>query len=149
MLKDYHIQIISAKDTYTIRHPILRKGRPIEDCYFIGDHLASTYHFGIIHHNKLIGVVSFMLKTTPLIKEKFQYQLRGMAILKPYQRKGLGKLLIHAGVSHLKKLNINLIWCHARETAVPFYKKNGFEVVGQSFNIPKIGIHYSMYKKIN
>ena len=35
--KDFAIRQISGKETWSVRHPVLRKGRPLEDCHFEGD----------------------------------------------------------------------------------------------------------------
>ena len=77
-----------------------------------------------------------------------QYQLRGMGVLKEYQKRGFGNLLIEKGEDIIKQENGTIIWCNAREIAVNFYKKNGFKIIGKPFVIPKIGLHYVMYKAI-
>ena len=45
-----------------------------------------------------------------------------------------------------KDKNAKIIWCNARENAVNFYKKNRYQIIGESFNIKDIGLHYLMYK---
>ena len=54
------IKLITAKDTYSVRHPVLRKGRPIEDCAFENDDLESTFHFGLFYNDTLVGVATFL-----------------------------------------------------------------------------------------
>lgn len=143
----FKIKKIKALETYAVRHPVLREGRPLEDCKFDHDEDDTTFHLGLFFENDLIGVVSYM-KTEHNTLQGNQYQLRGMAVLKPYQNKGLGKLLIDKGDSIVRDLKGTIIWCNAREIAVNFYKRNGFEIFGEPFIIPKIGLHYSMYKKL-
>jgi len=41
------IKEIPSKETYIVRQPVLRKGKPIESCIFEGDDLETTYHFGL------------------------------------------------------------------------------------------------------
>ena len=48
----------------------------------------------------------------------------------------------------IQKYNCNLLWFNARETAVDFYKKMGYTVIGESFIINDIGTHFVMYKKL-
>jgi ribosomal protein S18 acetylase RimI-like enzyme len=36
------------------------------------------------------------------------------------------------------------LWCQARERAVSFYERAGFQVVGEPFDVPKIGEHRGM-----
>ena len=49
---------ITALDTYSVRHPVLREGKPLESCHFEGDNLQSTIHLGLYINCALIGVVS-------------------------------------------------------------------------------------------
>ena len=94
----------------------------------------------------MIGICSFYKNSHPDISETSQYQLRGMAILKAHQGKGIGKIILTHGEQLLKVQHVKIIWCNAREIAVNFYKKNGYQTIGQSFNIKDIGLHYVMYK---
>lgn len=41
-----NIKKITDLETYSVRHVVLRKGKPIETCRFEGDDLPSTSHFG-------------------------------------------------------------------------------------------------------
>jgi hypothetical protein len=47
-----------------------------------------------------------------------------------------------------KKQKTTLIWFNARTSAVGFYKKMGYEIVGSEFEIKEVGPHFLMYKKI-
>lgn len=143
--KNITVKKITPVETYIVRHPVLREGRPIEDCRFDHDDDTSTFHLGLYTKDELLGVVTFIKNNFEALKGT-QYQLRGMAVLKPYQKRGLGNLLIEEGERLIKQRNGNLVWCNARENAVGFYKKNGFRIIGKPFLIPKIGLHYVMYK---
>lgn len=142
-----NIKKINSTETYAVRHPVLRKGRPIEDCKFDHDDDESTFHLGLYIQNKLLGVVTYLKKDFEELKGN-QYQLRGMAIQKDHQKKGFGKLLIEKGEDIIKQNKGNIVWCNAREIAVNFYKKNGFKIIGKPFVIPKIGLHYVMFKNL-
>ena len=145
---DYLIKKISALETYTVRHSVLREGKPIESCLFDGDTLNTTFHLGIFDEGNLVGVCSFLKSKHALLKEESQYQLRGMAILKEKQHLGLGKLILSHGENLLKQQNTQIIWCNAREKAVGFYQKNGYQIIGAPFDIKNIGQHFIMYKAL-
>ncbi|MFL1012982.1 GNAT family N-acetyltransferase [Flavisericum labens] len=145
---NYNIKQITANKTYEIRQPILRTGQPIETCFFEGDNLETTYHLGIFSEEKLVGVSSFFKNNNSLFTISSQYQLRGMAILKNYQKHGLGRDILKQGEQMLKLKNVNLIWCNAREVAINFYAKNGYQIIGDPFNIKDIGLHFVMYKSL-
>ena len=69
-----------------------------------------------------------------------------MAVLNEFQGQGFGNIILKHGETLLKKANTKVIWCNARKIAVNFYKKNGYQIVGNPFNIKGIGIHYIMFK---
>lgn len=142
------IRKISALETIAVRHPILRKGKPIESCHFEGDDLTTTQHFGLYQNDKLEGVISLFENNSPLFKEMHQSQIRGMAVLENNQGKGFGRQLVEHAEKTLKLQNIDLIWFNARENAVGFYQKTGYEIIGNSFDIPGVGIHNVMWKKL-
>ena len=142
------VTLISAEATHTVRHPVLRAGKPVETCIFKGDGLTTTYHLGLFLNATLIGVLSLMKENNALVDGEDQYQLRGMAVLQNYQGKGYGSILIKHAINLLKTKAIPILWCNAREVAVNFYKCNGFNIVGDAFQIPEIGTHYVMYKPL-
>jgi predicted GNAT family N-acyltransferase len=140
------IKKISAEDTYPIRLEVLRKNIPLP-YKFNGDFDEDTFHLGAFKNNKLIAVSSFMKAKNNNFKGE-QYQLRGMATLVESQGTGAGKLMMKEAFLMLKKMNIDCLWCNARIIAVDFYKKQGLETFGEQFEIPLVGNHYVMFKKI-
>lgn len=142
------IKEISATDTYPVRNAVLRKGKSIQTCMFPGDDLPTTKHFGI-YNNHLIGVLSLFENNNPVFKNLVQLQLRGMAILEDFQRHGLGEKLIKHYEEFLKSENETLIWFNARENAVVFYEKLGYQITGSVFDIEDVGKHYLMFKELN
>jgi hypothetical protein len=49
---NYEVRIINSEDTYLVRHPVLRAGKPIESCIFDGDDIDTTIHLGIYLNRK-------------------------------------------------------------------------------------------------
>lgn len=143
------IKEIPALETFSVRQPVLRPGKPIETCHFEGDNLESTKHFGLFSNEKLAGIASLFIHSTPFIKEEPQFQLRGMAVLPEFQKKGLGEALVKHAENNALERGGKIIWFNAREIAVAFYKKLGYEIIGEPFDIADIGKHYVMYKKLN
>lgn len=142
------IKKISSRDTFLVRHPILREGKPIESCQFDGDDLETTTHFGLFIDKNITGVLSVFKNNNVIFSSENQYQIRGMAILKDFQRKGFGDELIKHAEVYIKSQFGKLIWFNARENAVPFYEKLGYIKIGEPFFIADIGIHYIMKKEI-
>jgi len=142
------IKKISSRDTFLVRHPILREGKPVESCQFDGDDLQTTTHFGLFIDTNITGVLSVFKNNNVIFNSENQFQIRGMAILKDFQRKGFGDELIKHAEVYIKSQFGKLIWFNARESAVPFYEKLGYIKIGEPFFIADIGIHYNMKKEI-
>jgi predicted GNAT family N-acyltransferase len=140
------IKQITAKETYFIRGNVLRKGQSIESCYFDGDDLETTIHFGLFDDENCIGIVSVFQNKCNNFDQEFQFQIRGMAVLDTYQNKGYGRQLIRKCELHLNQEKHALIWLNARENAVSFYLKMGYSILGHPFEVAVIGLHYCMFK---
>lgn len=141
------IKEIFATDTYAVRNAVLRKGKPIETCLFPGDKLPTTKHFGLFT-DRLIGVISLFEIKNPLFADSNQIQVRGMAILDEFQRLGLGEKLLLSCENSLLAKEYTLLWFNARESAVGFYKKLGYQTIGALFEIEGVGAHFIMYKNL-
>lgn len=138
------IKQISADETYPIRLEVLRKGIPLPH-KFKGDFDSDTFHLGVFHKTKLVGVSSFM-KVDNENFDGFQYQLRGMATLEESRGLGVGRKMMVEAFEILKEKQVDCLWCNARIVAVDFYKKMGLKIDGDLFDIELVGNHYVMYK---
>lgn len=141
------VRKITPNDTYFIRQLVLRNGMDLP-CEFDGDFEDKAIHLGAFNNDTLVGIVSLM-KHEVLAMATCQYQLRGMATLKEVRGQGYGTLLIQRALEILKERQVSCVWCNARLKAVGFYKKHGFELHGNAFDIPGVGSHYKMIKTLN
>jgi ribosomal protein S18 acetylase RimI-like enzyme len=142
------IKKIDYLETFAVRHPVLREGKPVESCFFEHDNAKTTIHLGLFNNKKIIGVVSIFKNKNTIFNFDNQFQIRGMAVLKAYQKQGFGEMLIKEAEKHIVFQNGNLIWFNAREIAVNFYKKMGYSIIGEPFLIGDIGTHFVMKKEI-
>jgi predicted GNAT family N-acyltransferase len=72
-------------------------------------------------------------------------KMRQVATARPYQGKGIGRDLYLFSELELKSADVKEIFCHARKTAVSFYKKLGFNIVSEEFQ--EVGIPHLKMKK--
>ena len=142
------VKRIAVSQTYEVRQPVLREGKPIESCFFEGDDLPTTFHYGLFENEKIQGVISVYKNKNILFKETKQAQIRGMAVLEKNQGKGFGRQLILHCEDQMLLQKQQLVWFNARITAVGFYEKMGYAIIGNSFDIKEVGSHYVMYKKL-
>lgn len=102
-------------------------------------HDEKAWHFVAIESDTVIGCVVL----NPLNPEKTKTQLMQMAVETAQQGKGIGKLLVQELLSFCETTGIKEVVCHARENAVPFYLKLGFEIYDEAFM--EVGMsHYHM-----
>ena len=144
----FTIKQIKKEETYPLRIDILRNGKAI-NYHFVGDDLVNTFHLGAFKNEECIGIVTYIPKSNPLFPNKITFQLRGMAVAKPFQKSGIGKFLIEESLEFLNEKKCEILWCNARIIALDFYKKMGFSIAGDKFQIPTVGPHYTMFKNLN
>lgn len=143
----YTVKQITSQETFAVRQPVLRPGKPVETCIFDGDDLPTTIHFGVFDNDALAGVISVFKASHDFFTEKSQYQIRGMAVLDNFQTKGMGEKLVRHTEDYVNNLQGERIWFNARKIAVGFYERMGYSIIGDVFPIGDIGPHYVMHKK--
>lgn len=144
----FMIKEITATKAYDVRHPVLREGKPIDSCHFDGDDLSTTFHLGYFIDEQLVGVVSLLERDHATLKYSKTFQLRGMAVLTSFQKRGIGDALVKKAEEMIQQKNGTFMWMNSREIAVRFYEKLGYQKHGEPFSIPKIGIHFTMIKEL-
>ncbi|MCH2194505.1 GNAT family N-acetyltransferase [Kordia sp.] len=144
----FTIKEITAKTAFEVRHPVLRTGKPIESCHFQGDDLPTTFHLGYYIGEQLTGVVTLMKNSHATLNIETAFQLRGMAVLSTFQKRGIGDALVKKAEEMILARGGTFIWMNAREIAVRFYEKLGYRKHGKPFTIPKIGLHFVMIKTL-
>ena len=142
------IRIVEAEKIRKLRHDCLRQGKPYSSTIYKKDLYEETIHIAIEIDDKIISCATIYPEKNKEKGIKNSYRLRGMATKEGKRRKGYGKKIIKKIESILIEKKQSYLWCNARVEAKEFYKKLGFEVVGEKFNIKDIGPHYIMYKKI-
>jgi len=142
------IESITAEQTLPIRQSVLRPGRPEKECIFDGDDAPQTFHLGAFTEEKLVGIASFVVDTHSHFSGQ-QYRLRGMAVLPEYRGKACGKKLVAHGEKMIQEKGFDILWFNAREVAINFYNGLGFISAGEPFEIPTVGTHLIMFKKLS
>lgn len=74
------------------------------------------------------------------------FKLRQMAVDTHLQGKGIGAALVQEADIYSVQVGKHRILLHAREYAVPFYSKLGYEITGEPFT--EVGIPHRIMEKI-
>ncbi len=75
-------------------------------------------------------------------------QIRYMAVEEDLQGKGVGTMILKALEKSAKRKGADHIVLNARESAVGFYKKHGYRIVGKAYTLFGVIPHYEMRKKL-
>ena len=144
------IRSIEVSKCYPLRHEMLRRGKPLENCYFDGDNSEGTFHLGAIVDKEIIGIISVYEKDLTQFKNSKGAQFRGIAVALKHQRKGVASKLINCAEKETKKrMNPKYIWLNGRISANNLYLGRGFDLIGDPFEINTIGIHQRFIKMIS
>src|SRR5204862_2072933 len=131
-------------DIVDLRHAVLREGLPKDAAIFEGDEAATTLHFAAFADGKCVGCATFHFNSW---EGKPAWQLRGMATDPAFRSCGIGtELLKLAEETVRQKSPTRQLWCNARTPALNFYKKQGWQPLGEEFFIPTAGPHFKMTK---
>ena len=111
-----------------LRHAVLREPLGLS---FTAEELANEekqLHFGLFEpeDNLIACVVAVRLSPTDA-------RIRQMAVTPAHQRRGLGTRLMKELEEHLRSRGFTNLVLHARASAVEFYEKLGYAVIGDEF----------------
>jgi predicted GNAT family N-acyltransferase len=137
------VKFIPFELTLGLRSKILRNGLPAEQCVFPTDQVEGAFHLAFYADEEIACIASFFpnnYKDNKVVG----YQLRGMASDNIFAGKGYGSELVKFAIEYIKNTNAQYIWCNARSSAIDFYKKLGFNLVSDEFEIAGVGPHYEM-----
>ena len=102
---------------------------------------ANEIHIAGYSNSQLVGCLILV----PLANGELK--MRQVAVAGLVQGKGIGKAMVEFSEDFARNNGFSNITMHARETAIPFYLKLGYEVVGERFEEVSIP-HFKMVKKM-
>ncbi|MBS0654736.1 MAG: GNAT family N-acetyltransferase [Verrucomicrobia bacterium] len=85
--------------------------------------------------------------TAVLVPENNELKMQRVAVKGHFQNMGIGTSLLLFSEQYARDHGYKAIYCHARDTAIPFYKKNRYALEGVPFDENGIA-HHKMKKSI-
>jgi GNAT superfamily N-acetyltransferase len=136
---------VPVEEIVDLRHAVLRAGMARETAYFPGDRDSRTVHLAAKHGPAIVACATVLVNQW---EGRPACQLRGMAVDPGYQRRGVGGRLL-AEIERVALENgVGLIWANARAPAAEFYRKYGWEIVSEQFEIATAGPHFKMLREL-
>jgi GNAT superfamily N-acetyltransferase len=128
----WEIVRITAEETHPVRLAVLRADTPTKEVVFPGDDAPGVVHLGVRADGALVATSTWIPRDAPDGSSP-AVQLRGMATAQHLQGSGVGAALIAAGCAHARSIGAEVVWANARDRALRFYEREGFEVFGDGF----------------
>lgn len=148
MDREITIRRAQLDEILALRHAELRPGLPRRTAEFEGDAEPTTFHFGAFAGgtSEAVGCATFAARPW---RGEAAYQLRGMATRGDLVRRGIGRALLDFAEAVLREETaVRVLWCNARVGAAPFYQRAGWTIASHTFDIPTVGLHYAMVRRL-
>lgn len=128
------------KKEIELRYKVLRQPLGLNYAQEQLDAEKDESHFAAFDGEKLVGCL--LMKAI----DNKESKMRQVAVDEDYQGKGVGKALVLYSEKFAAENGFSVITLHARKTAIPFYEKLGYQVVGEEF-IEVAQPHFKMKKE--
>jgi predicted GNAT family N-acyltransferase len=140
--------VIDGERSRELRRSVLRPQLRIDDP-LPGDDRDDVITFGAVAADgEVLSTCRIFIEACPWRAEAVTgWQLRSMATRPDARGQGLAGRILAAVVDHIAGHGGGILWCHARELAVPMYERGGLVIEGEPFlehGIP----HRSMWRSI-
>ena len=131
------------KHYYALRHRILRAPWGEPEGSEVDNIEDQCFHVMVIDDEKVVGVGRLQYNTVE------QAQIRYMAVDAAYEGHGIGRMIVNALEQEAANNNISMVVLDAREPAVGFYRKLGYQLETKSYLLFGEIQHYRMKKSLN
>jgi predicted GNAT family N-acyltransferase len=140
----YEIRLIDTqsnyyKDVVMLRHDVLRKPLGLSISQEDIEDDKNQYIIISLDNEEVVGCLFIKIVSQENVK------FRQMAIAENDQHKGIGRAIISFAENFCQLNKYKIIELHARKTALEFYQKQNYQLIGEEFN--EVGIpHFKMLK---
>lgn len=148
MTAAFQIRRATPQEVIDLRHAILRAGLPREAAIFAGDDANTSRHYAAVFDDRIVTCGTLHLNQW---NGHPAWQLRGMATAPELRGQGAGRALLEFLEAEIVADDSlpRQLWANARTPAIEFYKKLGWRIESDEFEIPTAGPHYRISKKLN
>jgi predicted GNAT family N-acyltransferase len=127
---------------YDLRYRILREPLGKERGSERNDGDATGIHFALYENDRLIAVARLDQVDDTTCQARF------VAVESHLQGKGYGRKIMDALECKAMESGYQKLILHARDYALPFYRKLGYTLVGPSYKLFDVLQHFEMYKTL-
>jgi len=129
-------------ESVALRYEVLRKPLGLE---YTPEQLGAEWSDTHLAAHEVSGKIVGILLLTPVNVQ--EVKMRQVAVAPDQQGKGVGAALVIASEEYAHSQHFKKMTLHARESAVPFYLRLGYQTIGDRFE--EVGIpHFKMEKML-
>lgn len=132
---EFRVAQVNASELHQLRRRVLRDDDPAKSVDEPRDHESTSWHFGGFLDDRVVVSASFYPIGAPFRRELVSYQLRFMAVDFDVQGHGYGARVLEAAEPVLVAAGAEQLWANARDSALGFYLKTGWELIPGSEHI--------------
>lgn len=140
MNANHRVSVITAEDTWPIRHRVMWPNMPMSYVKLEDD--AVGRHFGVVKRGRLLAAVSLFIRESPVGKEA---QFRKLCTEVQEQGRGYATALLQYALAFCQEEGIQRLYCNARLNKAGFYQRFGLVKTDQLFT--KGGIDYVIMER--
>lgn len=131
-MSDLVIELCAAPRLHDLRRRVLRGGDPEKNVVDPRDGGDEALHVvGLLGERPVVSA-SFYPCASPDHPDAVSYQLRYLATDFDVQRRGYASRVLAVGEAHLRQRGCTVLWANGRDTALDFYRREGWREVAGS-----------------
>lgn len=143
-MSERSVRQIPLAQTRALRQALLRQHESVEQ--LAAGEPADAYAVGAFDDGQAEPLaVGFVSPDGP----PGSWRVRAMATAPQARRRGLGAAVLEQLVDHARANGAVRVWCNARTPARAFYERAGFHATSDEFEIPPIGPHFVMERRLD
>jgi GNAT superfamily N-acetyltransferase len=132
---EFRVESVDATTLHELRRRVLREGDPTKSVDEARDAEPTSLHFAGILDGRVVVSASFYPTPAPIRQDLLSYQLRYMAVDADVQGRGYGARVLESAEDALREVGAQQIWANARDSALGFYLRTGWEAIPGSAHI--------------
>lgn len=144
------VKAVPEEVTLPLRQSVLRP-------HWTLDELARARHAGpdalwcaaYDDAGQVVGTGSVSRDSPPWAPDEPAWRIRAMAVAGDRRGRGIGSAVLAALLDYVRSHGGGLTWCNARTAAQGVYARAGFAPVGEVFELPDIGPHVTMTRRVD
>jgi ribosomal protein S18 acetylase RimI-like enzyme len=140
-MDDVTVRPVTPEQTRALRREVLRPHETLEQ--LAARDRADAFGVGGFRDGELIATGSIVREAMPGGDPAAnEWRVRGMATSPQARGQGAGSAVLAALIAHARDQDADVVWCNARTPALNLYRRAGFVVVSDEFELPPIGPHF-------